>query len=49
MKAYQNSEQFNQNNEQIVALDAKVAYAKPLLVLALVFFALALFFSGMFR
>jgi Protein of unknown function (DUF3592) len=30
-------------------LDVKVAYAKPLLVIALVFFGLALFFSGMFR
>ena len=30
-------------------LDAKVAHATPLLVVALVFFALALFFSGMFR
>ena len=30
-------------------LDVKVAYAKPLLVIALVFFGLALFFSGLFR
>jgi hypothetical protein len=30
-------------------LDVKVAYATPLLVIALVFFGLALFFSGMFR
>jgi hypothetical protein len=30
-------------------LDVKIAYAKPLLVVALMFFGLALFFSGMFR
>ena len=30
-------------------LDTKIVYAKPLLVIALVFFALALFFSGLFR
>ena len=30
-------------------LDLKVAYATPLLVLALVFFGLALLFSGVFR
>jgi hypothetical protein len=30
-------------------LDLKVAYATPLLVIALVFFGLALFFSGVFR
>ena len=30
-------------------LDTKIVYAKPLLVIALVFFALALFFSGIFR
>ena len=30
-------------------LDLKIAYATPLLVLALAFFAAALFFSGAFR
>ena len=40
---------YDPKNPSNAALDAKVAYAKPLLVLALVFFAAALFFSGMFR
>ena len=30
-------------------LDLKIAYVRPLLVLALAFFGLALFFSGAFR
>jgi hypothetical protein len=40
---------YDPKNPSNAVLDAKVAYAKPLLVVALVFFALALFFSGMFR
>jgi hypothetical protein len=31
MKAYRNNEQLNQDNEQVVALDAKVAYEPPTL------------------
>jgi hypothetical protein len=31
MKAYQNNEQFNQNNEPIVTLDARVPYEPPAL------------------
>ena len=40
---------YDPKNPSNAVLDAKVAYAKPLLVVALVFFAAALFFSGMFR
>jgi hypothetical protein len=40
---------YDPKNPSNAVLDAKVAYAKPLLVVALVFFALALFFSGLFR
>lgn len=40
---------YDPKNPSNAVLDLKVGYAGPLLAIALVFFALALFFSGMFR
>jgi hypothetical protein len=40
---------YDPDNPTNAVLDLKIAYATPLLVIALVFFAAALFFSGAFR
>lgn len=47
MKAYLKSEQFNQNNEQIVTLDARMPYEPPeLTVMGKVEHLTALLFNG---